>query len=452
MTVESVTESTQSSQRDDESVVSFINTESRLNDAAPQSAADTVAEEQSMDFVVAGGEYGKDYEYTPNTDTAQSGVLTLHPSTESVTLTVSMAGSLRHQSTADSTATKDRIVVTPVAGVPANVVLKNVKINLSKDTNIDAAAFAHMSGKLNLTLASKSESKLISGSNHAGLEKNDIDGKPSEAFALTITSEGSSKADWGTLIAQSNTNGAGIGGGKDSGSSYITVAGGVITAQSYGGAYSSSQGAGIGGGSYGAGSYITIVGGVVNAQSYAGRYAFGAGIGGGAYGVGSHIAVDGGVVTAQSSASTYDAWGAGIGGGEQRAGSDIRITGGHISASGYSAIGSGYFAADASVSITGGYFADASADALPKNTVYGVAPADDCDVIANDGNDKDTYPIRVVSVSPVDFVVAGGEAGEERRLSCRGTVRRRCVIDGCAGDSSAVCGYDAHGNAARQIA
>ena len=392
MTVESVTESTQSSQRDDESDVSFINTESRLNDAAPQSAA--VTAEQSMDFAVAGGEYGKDYEYTPNTDTAQSGVLTLHPSSESVTLTVSMAGSLRHPSVADSAATKDRIVVTPVAGVPANVVLDGVRINLSKDVNINAAAFSHTSGKLNLTLASKSKNELISGSNHAGLEKNDIDNKPSADFALTIDSQGSGKDDWGALLAQSygvgmSAYGAGIGGSC----TFVNSVGGCPSAAG--------------------GSYITIAGGIVTAQSYSSvssSYGHGgAGIGGGVSQDGSHITIAGGIVTAQS----HGAGGAGIGGASNGNGSDITIAGGYVSAASSqgSAVGAGKGGRASSVSITGGYFADTSDDAVLRNKVYGVTPADGYEVMPNAGDDKGTYPVRVMTAASVDFVMSGGSPG-----------------------------------------
>ncbi|WP_338325045.1 hypothetical protein [Bifidobacterium jacchi] len=326
----------------------------------------------SADFVMSGGSPGRaaDYhvEQSIEGDLSSPGVLMIHPQSADTTLTITMSGTLRHPS-ADSAATKDRIVVTPVDGVPANVVLDGVRINLSGDTGIDAAAFSHTSGKLTLTLAKNSENELISGFNHAGLEKNDIDGKPSEAFALTITSEGSSKADWGSLTAQSYASvtdrvayGAGIGGGKDSGSSHITVESGVIDARSYG-VY--PTGAGIGGGGNGDGSHIVISGGLVTAQSYgdASAYgAYGAGIGGGDGGDGVHIAVTGGTVTAQSYGEARYVHGAGIGGGDEGAGSDITISGGLVTAQSYSkdgevygaGIGGGYNAAGSAIKISGG--------------------------------------------------------------------------------------------------
>ena len=415
-------------------------------DAEPVPTPET-AQAAAMDFTVTGGEDGKDYEY--KADASKGGVLTLHPSAGSVTLTVSMNGSLRHPSTADPSATKDRIVVTPKDGVTANVVLNGVKIDLSKDTSIDAAAFAHTSGKLNLTLASKSENKLISGPKHAGLEKNDLQSGPSANFTLTISSQGSGNTDWGSLLARSYgeyeaASSAGIGGSSKS-SSYITITGGVVTADSYsekaaanaagigggnGGAGSyitvsggevtarsrsngsetgngNASGTGIGGGNRGAGSYITVSGGVVTAETYGNRYSFGAGIGGGSARAGSCIEISGGVVTARAS-GRHGAYGAGIGGGQRGSGTDIRISGGYVSANSRNASAIG--AETNGVMITGGYFADTSRDAVTNNKVYGVTPADGYEVIANDGDDKNAYPVRVTTIS-MDFAVSGGELG-----------------------------------------
>ena len=236
----------------------------------------------ATDFVVTGGTEGVDWhgEYATEGDASSTGVLVLHPQDGATVLRVSMADVLEHpsSSTADGDATRDRIEVVPADGVAANVVLDGVRIDLSGDTAIDAAAFTHLSGVLNLTLAKGSENSLVSGRDHAGLEKNDLEGKASEGFALTIDSEGDGESEWGSLLAQSygktHSYGAGIGGGRNGSASHITISDGTVTAQSYGDYYSS--GAGIGGGDSGSASNVTITGGTVTAQSYSSQYAYGA--------------------------------------------------------------------------------------------------------------------------------------------------------------------------------
>ena len=183
----------------------------------------------------------------------------------------------------------------------ANVTISNVNINTS-------GAAVSTGGKGNVNIELDGTNTLKSGTQHAGLEKNN-DGN------LTITDENGN----GKLSAIGGYSGAGIGGGDQGNGSNITITGGEITAA--GGKY----GAGIGGGYHGNGSNITITGGKVTAT---GRE-YGAGIGGGAYAGGNDITITGGKVTA-----TGGEYGAGIGGGNQGNGSSITITGGEVTAAG----------------------------------------------------------------------------------------------------------------------
>ncbi len=213
-----------------------------------------------------------------------------------------------------------------------------------------------------------------------------------------ITISGGTVTAYGGQLNDVVRGGAGIGGGEDGDGSRITVSGGIVTAE--GGA----NGAGIGGGDGGSGLGIEISGGVVTASGGDS----GAGIGGGNDGNGSDIAVKGGTVTVTGGES-----GAAIGGGYVGSGTGIEISGGFIKAVADSptfAIGNGNSAeGQASVTITGGCFAqDAGGDV---GTIYGIAPAAGCAVMANDDEDtREDYPWRVAQYSTGDFAVTGGVA------------------------------------------
>ena len=128
----------------------------------------------------------------------------------------------------------------------------------------------------------------------------------------------------------STGSGSGIGGGQDGQGCIIDINGGAQV-EAIGGA---EGGAGIGGGkktgtnqNAGSGHTITISG--ETTQVTATGNAGGAGIGGGNGGYGSKITVNDGTVTASG-----DAGGAGIGGGKGHCGQSITISGGEVTANG----------------------------------------------------------------------------------------------------------------------
>ena len=175
--------------------------------------------------------------------------------------------------TQSSAETSNTITINASENATANVTISNVNINTS-------GAAVSTGGQGNVNIELDGTNTLKSGTQHAGLEKNN-DGN------LTITDEnGNSK-----LIATGGIGASGIGGG---------------------------HGAGIGGGFFGNGNDITITGGKVTAT---GGY-YGAGIGGGNQGNGSNITITGGEVTAAGGTN-----GAGIGGGVRENGEKITVSG-----------------------------------------------------------------------------------------------------------------------------
>ena len=125
----------------------------------------------------------------------------------------------------------------------------------------------------------------------------------------------------GTVTAQGDKYGAGIGGGKYGDGGTLTVYGGSVTAR--GGDFA----AGIGGGQDGNGATVNIYGGTVNA--YGGDDAAGIGSGEQQKGLkkGGKLIVHGGHVFADGTG-----WGAGIGGGEDSDGAEVEIYGGTVEA------------------------------------------------------------------------------------------------------------------------
>lgn len=235
--------------------------------------------------------------------------------------------------------TSNSVTINANAGSTANVTLKDVNI----DTSGTNQAAVEIKGGGNVTIELDGKNTVQSGDNHAGVEKSNsgnltITGDNETADSLTANGgkggagigggKGSNGSDitisGGTVNANGGENAAGIGGGaktdaNDGGNgSKITISGGTVTAN---GGFS---GAGIGGASGGTGSNITISDGTVNANGGEG----GAGIGGGGNGEGRDIAIS----------STVNAKGgtdaAGIGGGTHGNGSNITISGGTVNATG----------------------------------------------------------------------------------------------------------------------
>ena len=154
--------------------------------------------------------------------------------------------------------------------------------NVSGDSPVDAGkAAVTVQGDHDAAIELDGANELKSGSHNAGLEKNGHE----SSGKLTIKDDNDTK---GSLTAEGGEDGAGIGGGYESGAGNIEITGGTVEAVGGEGA------AGIGGGVYGPGRDIEISGGKVSATggSYSGDPRPGAaGIGDGA-GAWSEIAPD----------------------------------------------------------------------------------------------------------------------------------------------------------------
>ena len=145
--------------------------------------------------------------------------------------------------------------------------------NVSGDSPVDAGkAAVTVQGDHDAAIELDGANELKSGSCNAGLEKNGHE----SSGKLTIKDDNDTK---GSLTAEGGEDGAGIGGGYESGAGNIEITGGTVEAVGGEGA------AGIGGGVYGPGRDIEISGGKVSATggSYSGDPRPGAaGIGDGA--------------------------------------------------------------------------------------------------------------------------------------------------------------------------
>ena len=171
-----------------------------------------------------------------------------------------------------------------------DVTFDDLKIDVSGKTEVDSSGDSPVdAGKAAVTVQGDHDAaieldganELKSGSHNAGLEKNGHE----SSGKLTIKDDNDTK---GSLTAEGGEDGAGIGGGYESGAGNIEITGGTVEAVGGEGA------AGIGGGVYGPGRDIEISGGKVSATggSYSGDPRPGAaGIGDGA-GAWSEIAPD----------------------------------------------------------------------------------------------------------------------------------------------------------------
>ena len=160
-----------------------------------------------------------------------------------------------------------------VSGKTEGDVSGKTEVDGSGDSPVDAGkAAVTVQGDHDAAIELDGANELKSGSHNAGLEKNGHESKGT----LTIKDDNDTK---GSLTAEGGEDGAGIGGGYESGAGNIEITGGTIEAEGGEGA------AGIGGGVYGTGHDIEISGGKVSATggSYSGDPRPGAaGIGDGA--------------------------------------------------------------------------------------------------------------------------------------------------------------------------
>ena len=177
-----------------------------------------------------------------------------------------------------------------------DVTFDDLKIDVSGKTEVDDSGDSPVdAGKAAVTVQGDHDAaieldganELKSSSHNAGLEKNDERSEDGKTISgkLTIKDDNDTK---GSLTAEGGKDGAGIGGGYESGAGNIEITGGTVEAVGGEGA------AGIGGGVYGPGRDIEISGGKVSATggSYSGDPRPGAaGIGDGA-GAWSEIAPD----------------------------------------------------------------------------------------------------------------------------------------------------------------
>ena len=134
------------------------------------------------------------------------------------------------------------------------------EVDGSGDSPVDAGkAAVTVQGDHDAAIELDGANELKSGSHNAGLEKNGHE----SSGKLTIKDDNDTK---GSLTAEGGKDGAGIGGGYESGAGNIEITGGTVEAAGGEGA------AGIGGGVYGPGRDIEISGGKVSASggSYSG--------------------------------------------------------------------------------------------------------------------------------------------------------------------------------------
>ena len=207
---------------------------------------------------------------------------------------------------------KEHTVTIDTSGGNVDVTFDDLKINVSDK----GEAAVTVKGGHDATIELDGDNELKSGSNNAGLEKNDEMSENGEIISGKLTIKDDNGKD-GSLTAEGGAGGgAGIGGGVEKTGSNITIQGGTIEAEGGFG------GAGIGGGIKSTGSNIAIQGGTIEAEGGAGA----AGIGDGAgarYEIDpnapsnpNHIIISGDAeVTAKAGSPMTDAKAPAIGGG-----------------------------------------------------------------------------------------------------------------------------------------
>ena len=203
----------------------------------------------------------------------------------------------------------------------------------SGDSPVDAGkAAVTVQGDHDAAIELDGDNELKSGSHNAGLEKNGHE----SSGKLTIKDDNDTK---GSLTAEGGEDGAGIGGGYESGAGNIEITGGTVEAVGGEGA------AGIGGGVYGPGRDIEISGGKVSATggSYSGDprpgaagIGDGAGAGGTGAGTGGTGAGTGGEIVPDAPSNPNNIYISGDAEVEAKAGAS---TGGKIAAIGGGDVG-----------------------------------------------------------------------------------------------------------------
>ena len=263
----------------------------------------------------------------------------------------------------------------------ASVTLSGVSIDVSGA----GKAAVSTTGAGNVSIELNGESKLKSGEDHAGLEKNN-------GGSLTIADEDKN----GKLTAEGGDWGAGIGGGAGGNGNNIAISGGEITA------IGGDSGAGIGGGNNGNGSDITISGGEVTAIGDGDGGDGGAGIGGGYNGNGSDITISGGEIKAIGGRGS-----AGIGGGlngvdyNNGNGSDITISGGEVTAIG----------GDEGAGIGGGCDGSGNNIAISSGVVTAIGGYNGAGIGGGEASDGSDITISGGEVKAIGGVIGAGIGG-----------------------------------------
>ena len=152
-----------------------------------------------------------------------------------------------------------------------DVTFDDLKIDVSKE----GEAAVTVKGGGDATIELDGDNELKSGSNNAGLEKNDEMSEDGEIISGKLTIKDDNGKD-GSLTAEGGEGGAGIGGGAEKIGSNVTIQGGTIEAE---GGEGGAGGAGIGGGIKSTGSNIAIQGGTIEAEGGAGAAGIGDGAG-----------------------------------------------------------------------------------------------------------------------------------------------------------------------------
>lgn len=166
--------------------------------------------------------------------------------------------------TSNGKPTENTITVETAKDQTTDVTLDNVDIEQPDSYWSSVSAPIEIKGNGDTNLELNGNNTVLSGnSDHAGIEKADVNGTGTLTIKDDLNDKGEEKTgtdEDSTLLAGGYYSGAGIGGGSyHDGKNYahtsnITITGGKITAS--GGSY----GAGIGGGAYGAGTNIRIEG------------------------------------------------------------------------------------------------------------------------------------------------------------------------------------------------
>lgn len=164
---------------------------------------------------------------------------------------------------------KEHTVTIDTSEGDVDVTFDDLKIDVSGK----GEAAVTVKGGHDATIELDGDNELKSGSNNAGLEKNDEMSENGEIISGKLTIKDDNGKD-GSLTAEGGAGGgAGIGGGVEKTGSNITIQGGTIEAEG------GEGGAGIGGGIKSTGSNITIQGGTIEAVGGKGAAGIGDGTG-----------------------------------------------------------------------------------------------------------------------------------------------------------------------------